>query len=139
VHREDAEKQTGEARLIELLFVKNTDGTIQTLAVYLNPEASNEWKALMPVAHAILNSVGPGSKRKTLEERSIEIEPWLGLSITVPPHMMTAMQNGPDFKVLRCFPLRELGAPTSSLSVYVGSHAARSQVLRTGITAPSGQ
>ncbi len=122
VHEVDAEKAASEANLIESSFVKNVDGTVQYLAVYLNPSACKEWTQLAPVAHAILNSVATGPMQANLGERSIAVDTELGLSVSVPAQMMTSVQQGPGFKVLRCSPLKELGAPAGSLIFYVGCH-----------------
>lgn len=122
VREEGAEKGTEEANLLESMFVKNVDGTVQYLAVYLNPTACKEWDDLAPIVHLILRSVGPGSKRVDLGERTIELDRKLGLSVKVPAGMMTATNQASDFVVLRCYPLRPLGSPSDSLFMYLGCH-----------------
>jgi tetratricopeptide (TPR) repeat protein len=108
--------------LIESCFVKNTDGTVQRLSLSANREAYKNLKSYLSLVHAILDSVKAGTKKVSFESSTVEVDSRSGLSIKIPSSIMTATQEGVDFRVLELYPLRELGTPISSLLLYVGSH-----------------
>jgi len=112
--------QSGEARLVEACFACGKDGTVQYVAAYANPEAAKDWSGISGLAQRIIETLVPGQAQSHLERRTVEIDPDLGLKISLPEGIMYIDQPGPDFHVCHFYPCRELGEHAAGMGIYIG-------------------
>jgi hypothetical protein len=112
--------ESGEARLVESCFVSGKDGTVQIIAAYANPEAAKDWSGISGLARRIMETLSPGPSRSRLDSRTVEIDPDLGLKISLPAGSMYIDQPGPDFHVCCFYQCRELGEHTAGMDIYIG-------------------
>lgn len=113
--------QSGDVRLVNGAVAANKDGTVQYLALYVNEAGAKDWDQILELSKKILASVRAGKAAPNLKSRTVLIDEELNLSITLPPSSMISIQPGPDFKVFRCYLLRELSRPHVALSIYIGT------------------
>ena len=92
--------------------MQSPDGTVRSLDVYVNKAAEDKLDACKPLAHQILMSVAPGTKKLQLEAGERRLSAYskdFEISITVNKNTVVTTQVGPDFLVHRIIVLGQLG------------------------------
>jgi hypothetical protein len=115
--KEDSWK--AEANLIMGVFTMRPDGTVQNLAFYINPAASQDVDAWERLAWSIAATVSEGQGTLPSERGDRQFG---GLVAPVPDGYVLTTQRGPDFAVYHLRKLTKFGEPAASLNVYRGIH-----------------
>jgi hypothetical protein len=112
---------SGPGQLLESAFVSTSDGSVQLLAMYANPEAMKNAGRLSHLSESIFASLSQGTRQVNPGRRTVTLGD-AGAELSLPPATAMSIQNGPDFTVYRFFTMKELASPETSLGIYVGGH-----------------
>ena len=102
-------------------LIGHSDGTVQYVAVYVDPDGAVDIPGVTALARAIAASVEPGERTLETKARTVSMEGGK-LSLALPDDTVFTTQEGPDFAVYRVEWLAELGEQGPSLGIYVGGH-----------------
>jgi hypothetical protein len=122
--------QKEEANLVVGLYLIRSDGTIQELGVYVNPEGAQQFSKVSKLADAICATITEGKRSMNTARGDRELS---ALSkekvalITVTDGYVVTLQPGPDFTVYHIRKLVKFGEPSMSIGVYFGDHISRHQ------------
>ncbi len=117
----------GDACFLGGAFVAGKDGAVVQITLYVNPKGiearAAHWTAQ---AKRILASVKAG-KGKPLSRAAgkrvlATYDGKRNVSVDLPADWAVSQQRGPDFDVVRVFPMRRLGGDAGSLGIYLGHH-----------------
>ncbi len=120
-----------DALLARAAFVWQTDGTVQYVAVYLNPEAAKREARFVELADQILDSLAAGGKVLDLAggPRRVAIGAEEA-AVTLPPSFVMTQAQGPDFTVYRLRKVGRFGQPGAGMGVYAGDYPSRQHTQR---------
>ncbi len=118
-----------QAILLEGAVVANTDGTVQTVAAYVNPRGARDRAGVAKLARAILATLAPGKRllARQAGERRLALDARREIVATVPADVVLVRQDGPDFRRHSFYPLHPLGERRHFVQVLVDRHPARGE------------
>lgn len=117
--------QGTDAIFVRGLFVALPDGTVQTVFVYVNPQAARDLTGCSTAAERILATLAPGPRKLRLDagKRTLAtLSPDAEIVVTVPKNIVVTTQNGPDFLVQRLKVVGWLGKSSDMIGFYLGHH-----------------
>lgn len=115
--------QGTEAIFVRGMFVALPDSTVQTVFVYVNPEAAKDLAGCSAAAERILATVAPGARKLRAdggERRLATLAPDAEILVSVPKNVVVTTQLGRDFLVQRIRVLGRLGQSSDSIGLYLG-------------------
>ena len=122
--------QKEEANFVMGVYLIRSDGTIQQLKVYVNPEGARELSKVSNLAKAICATISEGKKQMNAaagDRELFAISKERTTLITVPDGYVVTLQPGPDFTVHHIRKLVKFGDPSMSIGVYFGDYPSRDQ------------
>ncbi len=113
---------TREAILVAGAVVAHPDGTLQSVAVYVNAATLDDLAGARDLAARVLGTLQPGPRSLTRKPGTIELATDAGrhLLIDVPGDVLYGRQVGVDFLVHRLRVIVPLGRDGHSLGIYEG-------------------
>lgn len=114
-----------EANLVMGLFVARSDGTVQELMVYVNPEGATNLTEASTLAKTICKTLAEGKKMLDSGggERQLSVySSEKAILITLPDGYVATLQNGVDFVVHHIHKITAFGGISTTIGIYLGDH-----------------
>ena len=125
IMRPEVRDVSAEVVPVYWVLVANTEGTVQEIGFYVNPEGASDIDAAEALADRIVDSLRAGSRTIDSEARTVYIGAGASgrLALEVPANAVYSLKEGPDFVVHYVDTLVPLGESGSGLGIYEGFHA----------------
>jgi hypothetical protein len=112
-----------EAIMVLSAVIGHPDGTVQSMAFYVNPKGAVDIPGVTKLARAILGTLGTGKRRLDLAAGSRKLSAFeKSLEVQVSKNVSHSVQQGPDFLVHRLSQVVALNDDRGSLGIYIGGH-----------------
>lgn len=118
-------KVQGDAILYAFAYVRHTDGLVQQIGVFVNPEMHKKTKRCAELADQIVRSIKPGKRKVNTKagRRVLEsLDKQNQLTIQLPDNWVFTTDHGSSFSVHRVQRIAGFGESLPGIGIYVGGH-----------------
>jgi hypothetical protein len=111
------------ANMINGLLIRQADGSLQSIAFFINDEGMPDVAAARQIVTRVIASLKPGS-RGLVSGARLRLE-GTNLTLDLPKEYTAYAQRGPDFTIYWIEHLATIGSPAGRMGIYAGPHPQR--------------